>query len=146
MKNKISCTRKFHICAGHRVLGHEGKCRQPHGHNYTIFATAEPVGGLDQIGRVIDFSVIKERLGTWLETHWDHKFILYVQDGELRDRLAGFEVYIMPYNPTAENMAMYLLEECKKIFAMDSIKITKIEIWETDNCLATVTGSGDYYD
>lgn len=39
----ITCTRRLQFCAGHRVLGHEGKCARPHGHNYTLFVTAKAV-------------------------------------------------------------------------------------------------------
>lgn len=143
MTSQISCTRKFHICAGHRVLGHEGKCQQPHGHNYTIYATAEPHVKLDDLGRVIDFSVIKKILGDWLEENWDHQFILFKDDKELLKRLKGFSVYVLPMNPTAENLGLYLLRKCEDLFAVTRINITTIEIWETDNCLATIKRDHD---
>ena len=53
----ITCTRRIQFCAGHRVMGHEGKCRNLHGHNYVVFVTAQ-ADELDSVGRVIDFSVL----------------------------------------------------------------------------------------
>ncbi len=46
----------------------------------------------------------------------------------------------MPYNPTAENMARYLLEEAAPVF-MDGSggKIVRVRIWETEESYAEAT-------
>lgn len=88
--------RSHEICAGHRVVGHESKCRMLHGHNYKFhFKIApkiqakgmKPKAGaqeshmcLDSVGRVIDFSVVKSTLCEWLEKNWDHKFLHWEHD------------------------------------------------------------------
>jgi 6-pyruvoyltetrahydropterin/6-carboxytetrahydropterin synthase len=61
----ITVSRYHDISAGHRVCGHESKCSHLHGHNYriTFECTADE---LDHLGRVIDFSLIKEKLCQWL--------------------------------------------------------------------------------
>ena len=58
---RINAVRHHDICMGHRVVGHEGKCKNLHGHNYrfTFYCESEE---LDSIGRVIDFSCIKNSL------------------------------------------------------------------------------------
>ena len=38
----ITATRRIQFAAGHRVFGHEGKCRYLHGHNFIAFVTAAP--------------------------------------------------------------------------------------------------------
>lgn len=91
-----SVIRTHEICAGHRVVGHESKCRHLHGHNYKFhFKVApkiqakgmKPKAGtqeshmcLDSVGRVIDFSVVKSTLCEWLENNWDHKFLYWSRD------------------------------------------------------------------
>ena len=94
--------RSHEICAGHRVVGHESKCRHLHGHNYKFHFKVAPKetvkevpiemnGGLvnvevkeraklDSVGRVIDFSVVKTTLCQWLENNWDHKFLHWEND------------------------------------------------------------------
>ena len=75
----ITVERYHDISMGHRVVGHESKCRHLHGHNYRIhFVCTAPE--LDGVGRVIDFSEIKERLCQWLEENWDHKMVLWAED------------------------------------------------------------------
>src|SRR5262249_22784820 len=55
----ITATRRIQFAAGHRVFGHEGKCRYLHGHNFVALVTAA-ADDLDAVGRVIDFGVLKE--------------------------------------------------------------------------------------
>ena len=141
----VSITRRFQFCAGHRVYKHESKCAHPHGHNYVLLATFEPIlgQGLDELGRVIDFSVVKDVLGKWIDENWDHGFIYFEKDYELSEMFSEyhrFKNYVMTENPTAENMALHLLHKvCPKIFLGSGVKAVKIELWETENCYATAS-------
>lgn len=72
-------TRRFEFDYGHRVLGHEGKCRHLHGHRGRAEVTVS-ASELDDLGRVIDFSVIKEKVGSWIDEHWDHNLLLHPED------------------------------------------------------------------
>ena len=119
-------------------MGHENKCAHLHGHNYVLFVTVS-AADLDTVGRVIDFSVLKDKLGGWIDHHWDHGMILWEREIELIPMFQGLKqkFFILPRNPTAENMAHYLLEEvCPPLFAGTGVQIDKITIWETENCYA----------
>ena len=120
-------------------MNHETKCANPHGHNYVAFFTA--VGDLDDLGRVIDFSVLKERLGGWVDEHWDHTFIVYAEDRHLVEVLNEVErnkdLFIADFNPTAENMAAYLLNVvAPRVLEGTGVTLTKVRLWETENCYA----------
>ena len=138
----IECTRRIKFDAGHRVHLHESKCRNAHGHQYIVFiyATAE---NLDKLGRVIDFSVLKEKFQGWIDDNWDHGFIYYEKDREMESALnmiEGQKKFALPYNPTAENLAKYLhtvvaVEQMKDT----GIRINKVEVWETENAFATAS-------
>ena len=81
---------RFHeFSYGHRVVGQGGKCEHLHGHNgvVTFHCTAD---GLDEVGRVIDFSCIKTTLCAWLEANWDHRFLVWEKD-EWRDILTRLD-------------------------------------------------------
>lgn len=138
----VAVERRFEIDTGHRVLRHESLCAHPHGHRYAIVVRAEAPSGLDDLGRVIDFGVIKEILGQWLDAHWDHAFVVASEDSVLRDFLAsqGFRHYVLDENPTAENMARHLLHDiCPKIFEGTRVTITEVRIHETPNCTAVAS-------
>jgi len=99
---------------------------------------------LDSIGRVIDFSVLKEKAGKWIDENWDHNTIIYDMDIEVISALSSLprkkEPFIFNLNPTAENMAEYFLKViCPQIFKEDEITVYKIELWETENCKVEVT-------
>lgn len=135
----ITCTRRVEFDAAHRVREHAGKCRFFHGHRYVVEATFA-ADTLDEQGMVIDFGIIKTRLGGWVDDNWDHTAILHQLDkpmGEQMDAATGQKCYYLPYNPTAENIARYLAEEvCPKLFAESGVRCIAVRVYETPNCYA----------
>jgi 6-pyruvoyltetrahydropterin/6-carboxytetrahydropterin synthase len=139
-----SVERYHDISTGHRVVGHEGKCQHLHGHNYRIHFTCVPGNGkqLDNVGRVVDFSVIKATLCEWLENHWDHKMLIWRTDPMLPIllQLDMEGVVAVPFNPTAENMAMYLVESLAPVLLKGTgVYLHSVRIEETRKCAATYT-------
>ena len=157
--------RSHEICAGHRVVGHESKCRHLHGHNYKFhFKVAPKHGcgkvvtrgklvedGLDNVGRVIDFSVVKTTLCQWLEDNWDHKFLHWEEDPlikalqvdcELCDETTGHDVrdfdnslVSLPFNPTAENLAAYMVDVIgPQLLDEHGVELVECTIEETSKC------------
>jgi 6-pyruvoyltetrahydropterin/6-carboxytetrahydropterin synthase len=117
-----------------------------HGHNYVVFFEAELNTFLDSIGRVVDFSVLKERLGGWINDNWDHGFLYFANDPECvslfkaDERFITNKNYVCPFNPTAENMANFLLREISpRMLVGTAVTVTKVTVWETENCFATAT-------
>lgn len=139
----ITITRKLEFDAGHRVHNHESKCGTLHGHRYVAEITAS-APELDALGRVIDFSVLKEKIGSWIDEAWDHTTLVFQDDHQTHNALLAMPRFKPPFvcsfNPTAENMAAYLLREiCPKLMAGTGVTVTKIRLWETPNCHAEVT-------
>ena len=136
----ISCTRKLWFCAGHRVKGHEGKCRHLHGHNYIVYITAQ--ASLDSIGRVIDFGVLKQEFGSFIDDNFDHGFLVWEDDKEVIDVLKNMgeqKIFVMPTNPTAENIAQFLLDNSDDILDNKGVEVTMVKVYETENCFAVAT-------
>lgn len=135
----LTCTRRLTFEAGHRVYGHESKCAHLHGHSYKVWITAQ--GDQDTIGRIVDFSVLKEIFGSWLDKNWDHGTILWKDDplkhafGE-HEMLIGQKLFLLPTNPTAENLADFLLVLGRTAVQGLGIEITKVVVQETENCTA----------
>ena len=137
----ITCTRRLEFDAAHRILNHESKCKMLHGHRYVVEASFE-AKKLDDLGRVIDFGVIREVLGAWIEDNFDHNTILCKKDKKLGDQIAlatGQKIFYLDENPTAENIAKFLLTEiCPKLFAKKHVKCVAIKLYETPNCYVEV--------
>ena len=157
--------RSHEICAGHRVVGHESKCRHLHGHNYKFHFKVAPkvpytvmheadfasLKQLDDVGRVIDFSVVKTTLCQWLEDNWDHKFLHWEEDPlikalqvdcELCDETTGHDVrdfdnslVSLPFNPTAENLAAYMVNVIgPQLLDEHGVQLVECTIEETSKC------------
>lgn len=135
----ITAERYHDISCGHRVVNHESKCKHLHGHNYRVhFIVASDE--LDSIGRVLDFSVIKSRLCMWLENNYDHKTLLFSGDpylGMLPKSIME-DIVIVPFNPTAENIAKYLVEViAPQQLTGTGCTLIECRIEETAKCSAT---------
>lgn len=140
-KGRRTAERYHDISMGHRVVGHENKCRHLHGHNYRIHfvCTADQ---LDSLGRVIDFSVIKELLCLWVEEHWDHKTMLWEKDPMLSQlqAIAAEDIVVVPFNPTAEAIAEYLVEVvAPQQMKHSGVRLVSCCVQETAKCSATYT-------
>jgi 6-pyruvoyltetrahydropterin/6-carboxytetrahydropterin synthase len=142
-----TCTKVLRFCAGHRLMGHESGCAHLHGHNYRAEITARATAGLDPVGRVVDFSVIKAKVGDWIDIHWDHGFLVCEQDTATIDLLIAFagiakvpqRIVRLPQNPTAENLAAALLEQSARLLRADGVDVVRVRLWETPTCYADVT-------
>ncbi len=135
----LTIMKRIRFCAGHRLFKHEGKCAFFHGHNYIadIYVTGEEV---DAVGRLVDFSMLKEKFNGWIDEFWDHGFLLHDIDENgiaAAKMVEPCKYFLMPYNPTAENMARYLLEEVSpELLADQSVRASRVVIWETEDSFA----------
>jgi len=110
---------RHHFDAAHHLLDYDGKCANEHGHrwNVTVFAR----GIIKPNGMLIDFTTIKKEIDKL-----DHQNLNK----------------IVEFNPTAENIAIYLLAQFEVAFP--EIKF-KVRLWESPDCSVEVM-SDDFND
>lgn len=133
----ITVTRRLEWDAMHRIPLHESKCRAFHGHRYAAEITCT-APQLDDLGRVVDFGVIKQLVGTWIDDHWDHTAILMQGDeeaGPLAEANArlGRPVYWLAVHPTAENVVAELAVVAQRLLDPTGVTVERIRLWETPN-------------
>ena len=137
----VECTRRIEFDAGHRVMGHENKCKYLHGHRYVLEVTARAIE-LDSIGRVVDFGVLKSIMKEWVDENLDHNVILHQKDkalGELIAKETGQNIYYLKSNPTAENIALHIKSDIiPLLFTKNSFDIVKLRLYETPNAYVEV--------
>jgi len=106
--------------AAHRLREYRGACEKLHGHNYRVELTvaAEALGPL---GMAADFRVLKRLLREAVK-RYDHGFL---------NDLAEFRTQ----NPTAENLARVLYEECSRRMRR-GIGVQSVTVWESPRCAA----------
>ena len=143
-----TCTRILEFDAAHRVLRHESKCSTLHGHRYKVEITCRAIE-LDEVGRVVDFGVIKALVGTWVDKHWDHTTLVNVHDDALlswcmmdAEENGKKPPYVVGGEPTAENIARVLLGIARRLLENEysSLTVLAVRVWETPNCYASAVG------
>ena len=133
---------EFSFDSGHRVLEHNGKCIFPHGHSYRaeIWVSSET---LNQMGFVFDFTELKRALGSWIDSNWDHAFLVNSKDTELLDAFAGVKgsrTYVFSEeNPTAEVMARQLFQQTHELCG---VAPNKVRVWESPTQYGEYSRSG----
>ena len=110
--------------SGHYLRNYQGKCENPHGHNYRVLVTLAGAE-LDETGLLLDFKLLKTLLRPVVD-YLDHQMI---------NELAPFTVL----NPSAENIARYFFQETsRQLDAMTAgrVRVKDCTVFETDTSFA----------
>ena len=131
---------------GHRVLNHRSVCKGLHGHRYKAEICVEgnliEEKGASEEGMVIDFADIKKVAQKFIQEELDHAFMVWDRDHELLEFFKssqGHKPVIVPFTPTAENVAAYIFNELKDKFAdvfQTGLKLQSVKLWETPSSYA----------
>lgn len=127
--NMFRVTQQIDFCYGHRLLNYEGKCKYLHGHNGRAVVSLEGEK-LDARGMLVDFTDIKRVLRGWINDELDHRMIIH-RDDPLLPILQEHNqpVYVIPHNPTAENIARLIFEQARE----QGFPVVEVVMWETRN-------------
>ena len=154
-------SRRIEIDAAHRVPDHTGKCRNLHGHRYLVEAICSGDLASDghESGMVIDFGFLKEEMLRVIDARSDHAVMLWSGDpliaaligqpasaerdnhGRIPSRFGP--ILVLPFTPTAENLARYWFEELKERIAARTggrAALSEVRVWETPNTCAAYGG------
>lgn len=109
--------------SAHQLRGYRGKCENLHGHNYKIEIYARGKE-LNNIGLLVDFVELKQAADD-LVTYLDHK------------NLNELEPFVVEQNPSAENVARFVLEKLAAKINDERVQIYKVRCFETPTSVAT---------
>lgn len=131
---------------GHRVLNHRSVCKGLHGHRYKAEICVEgkliEEKGVSEEGMVIDFADIKKVAQKFIQEELDHAFMVWDRDHELLEFFKsseGHKPVIVPFTPTAENVAAYIFNKLKDKFTdvfKTGLKLQSVKLWETPSSYA----------
>lgn len=105
-----------HFSGAHHLEGYSGSCAGHHGHNWgvEVFVRGDK---LDDMGIVLDFRVLRQKLAEVLE-HLDHK------DLNEAPQFKGI-------NPSSENIARYIYSCMKEQLTGLPCKVERVQVHET---------------
>jgi len=126
---------------GHRVMNHNSKCKNIHGHRYKMEVALEgdivsKVGDSSE-GMVIDFADIKSVAMKYIHDTLDHGFMVWEKD----EKLVNFfnenpelKKIVVPFTSTAENIAKWVFTQLDDKYTdifKTGLKLKSIRLWET---------------
>lgn len=131
----MKISKEFKWEMGHRLPFHSGKCKNIHGHTYKMRVEIE--GDLDENGMVIDYYDVSEIISPIVD-ELDHSFMVIETDKEIIDFLdkLNSKKVVVPFETTAENITLHMLEKIKERITSDRIKRIKVRVYETEKTYA----------
>lgn len=153
MAKRFNLTREIGFDAAHRVMNHAGRCKNLHGHRYTVEVSIEGFlvdeDGASDEGMVIDFAQIKQILMNQVHERFDHATIVFKDDLTLLEALNMIDGHtrtvVVPYLPTTENIARDILDIMNREFGQlaggnyADLRCTQVKLKETPTTWVTVT-------
>ena len=140
MLKTIRITKQFKMEMAHALYGYDGLCKNIHGHSYWLWVTLRgPVldePGHEKDGMVLDFGLLKRLVKPHIIDKYDHSFVLNANSSHANIDLSAFEkVYLLPYQPTSENLVNDFVSIIKNQLP-DNIELYKVVLSETANSFA----------
>jgi 6-pyruvoyltetrahydropterin/6-carboxytetrahydropterin synthase len=127
-----SITKEVYFCYGHRLMNHQGKCKNLHGHSVKASISVKRES-LNEQGMVCDFSDIKEIVETYINQYLDHNFLLHKDDPiiplleQQKERFLAIEEH-----PTAEVLSKMIFQHLKQ----QGLNVDQVVLWETASASA----------
>ena len=127
----------FKAEASHRVAySYTTRCQGLHGHSYLfeVFLKGEDQ---DQAQMLMDFKLLKDKFNNFMDS-FDHTLMVWDQDQPLVEMAPSLNdrYMILPYNPTAEQMARHIYFEANSL----GLPIHKTIVHETKTGFAEFSG------
>lgn len=131
----MKISKEFKWEMGHRLPFHSGKCKNIHGHTYKMRVEIE--GDLDSNGMVMDYYDVSSVISPLID-ELDHSFIVKDDDSEVIEFLnkLNSKKVVVPFETTAENITLYMLQKIKEKITSDRIKKIKVRVYETEKTYA----------
>jgi len=139
-------TKEFQFDMAHMLDGHDGKCKNLHGHTYKIKTgiKGDIIQNGSKKGMVMDYGEIKDIVNEHILNKMDHSYI-YDSKSIIETEIANIliknnqKVYCFEGRTTAENLSSHIYKILKK----EITNLMFVQVYETPSSSAYF---GDYYD
>ncbi|HRD37511.1 MAG TPA: 6-carboxytetrahydropterin synthase [Bacteroidia bacterium] len=137
-RETIRVTKVFTFEMAHALYGHDGPCKNIHGHSYklsvTIKGKALQENGHPKDGMIIDFSDLKAIVNDLIIQQYDHALVLpEVARNKATDSLLDHyqRVLFMPFQPSCENLLIDFKNKLAPHLSQKSYTLQSLRLDET---------------
>jgi 6-pyruvoyltetrahydropterin/6-carboxytetrahydropterin synthase len=136
----IRVTKEFKFEMAHALFGHDGPCKNIHGHSYGLSVTliGKPVNDASspKTGMVVDFSDVKKLVNKEIIALFDHSLVLNKNTPEsLVNSLQQHKLILVNFQPTCENLLILFVKKLKSILP-SSVQLHHLLLRETSTSFA----------
>ncbi|SKB00279.1 preQ(0) biosynthesis protein QueD [Caloramator quimbayensis] len=144
---KLTVTKEFTFDCAHMLSYHEGLCSNLHGHTYRLEVTAlkyELINEGSSEGMILDFGDLKRIVKESVLDKFDHSFLFWERGCDAEREIAatiekhGMRIVRLKDRPTAENIAVFIINTLNEHLKDSPINIVKVRLYETPTSYAEV--------
>jgi 6-pyruvoyltetrahydropterin/6-carboxytetrahydropterin synthase len=145
--------KKYSWDMAHRLPNHSGKCRNLHGHTYTIEVCLEggiiEKDGISSQGMLLDFSDLKKIVGDAVVDKLDHSCVVWNKDKALMDFYKAnpdLKHVIVDFTTTAENLTKWAYFTIKPLIPdkySTGLSLAWVRLHETQSSAAFYDDRGE---
>ena len=122
----IRVTKEFKFEMAHALLGHDGPCKNIHGHSYQLSVTlkGKPIEDATnpKTGMVVDFSDIKKIVNDEIVFLFDHSLVLNKNASEsLAAGLQQHKLILVDFQPTCENILILFVKKLRNVLPSSTL-------------------------
>lgn len=130
----MKVVKTFNFDIAHLLDGHDGKCKNLHGHTYRleVEVTGPVITEGPKMGMVIDFADLKSIVEELVIEPMDHAFLYdstNARESEIAKLLDGWKMktYAFAHRTTAENISSHILNKLHSRIE----GVSRVRLWET---------------
>ena len=134
---EVRLTKRFRFEMAHALLGHDGPCRNIHGHSYELDVCLKGKprneSGHPKDGMVMDFSDLSAIVHTCILADFDHALVIHTDAPVPSSDTEPFgKVVRLPIQPTCENLVLRFSERLRQHLP-ETVQLYQLRLRETSS-------------
>lgn len=134
----IRITKEFRFEMAHALHGHDGPCKDIHGHSYRLLITlkGKPVQSGEKAGMVFDFADLRSIVQENIIHRFDHALVMNGATSiGLLDSLQHHNLLIVGFQPTCEHLCAHFANILHALLP-ESVTLHHVTLYETATSFA----------
>lgn len=151
LNEKVRVTKKFSFDMAHALHGHDGPCKNIHGHSYSLYVTLCGIPKQQENhpkdGMIIDFAELKSLVNKSVIEIYDHALVLsknsFPESVEVLKKQYD-KILIVPFQPSCENLVIEIKNKIINALTSSEFELVSVRLDETATSYAEWFASDNF--